>query len=438
MTVALMPPGPTDTLSLDAVRDEPLDFILQQTARYGDVVRYQVGEWPCTIINHPDLVRCVLQERHALYGKRGTPDLMMLKPMLGEGLLTTEGPVWLMQRRLTQPAFHRQRIANFAQLFTDMTEKMLDDWATQTEPLRIDAEMSELTLRIVAKALFGYDIEDSADRFSQAVETLNECMGHVDPNNLEVFRRFPAALKVVQGIVKEIIWVRRLTNSKADDLLTMLTEMSDPDTGESLSPRQLLDQIVTLLLAGHETTAKALGWTFYLLDQNPAVADRLHAELDSVLDGRIPTMQDLPNLPYTEMVLNESMRLRSPIWTISRVAVQDDELGGYHIPANSLVIISPYALHRHPDFWHAPEQFDPEHFSAENSAQRPPYAFIPFSGGPRLCIGKPFAEMEMKLVLATIAQRYRLRLLPGHTVEPEALVTLRPRNGLPMLLEARS
>lgn len=434
------PPGPSQALTVEAVRQEPLQFILDLTAVYGDMVRYYVGDWPCTIVNQPAYVKHVLQDNHANYTKIGTPDLMMLKPMLGEGLLTSDGPVWLRQRRITQPAFHRQRLTIFGQLMTDMTLDMLRDWAALADSgqtVAVDTAMTQLTLRIVARALFSYHVEGEADRFGKAVEVLNECMGHADPTNQAVFRRFPQALGVIHTIVKEIIWSRRLLGQREDDLLDMLMNTTEPETGERLTSRQLLDQVVTLLLAGHETTAKALTWTFYLLDQHREAEARLQAEVDDVLQGRAPTVDDLPNLPYTWMVLQESMRLRPPIWLLSRIAVADDVIGGYHIPAGSLVVISPYALHRHPAYWEYPEAFHPEHFSQEQEAERPGYAYVPFSGGPRLCVGKPFAIMETRLVLATVAQHYQLRLLPGHPVTPEALVTLRPRYGMPMTVEAR-
>ncbi|HSD82860.1 MAG TPA: cytochrome P450, partial [Anaerolineae bacterium] len=241
----------------------------------------------------------------------------------------------------------------------------------------------------------------------------------------------------IQRLVQQIILDRRRHGEDTGDFLSMLLLARDENTGEQMSDRQVRDQVLTLLLAGHETTAKALSWTFYLLSQHAAVQQRLEAEVDEVLQGLPPTVADLSRLPYTWMVIEESLRLYPPIWIMSRRCAADDEIDGFHIPAQSLVTISPYAMHRHPQFWGDPERFEPEHFRPERSAERQPFTYFPFGGGPRLCLGKHFASVETHLVLATLAQRYRLHLKPQHSVEPEALVTLRPHLGLPMTLQAR-
>lgn len=429
------PPGPAADLTVQEIRRDPLGFIMTVTGRYGDLVRYRADGWAATLVNHPDYIKHVLQDNNHNYTKEGTPDFMMLKPMLGEGILTSEGESWLRQRRMAQPAFHRKRIEAFGRLMTDLTLLLLADWEKAAgRPLEIVKEMTQLTLRIVAKALFGYDVSGEADVFGRAVEVLNECMGHFDPTDPAVRQRFRAALTTIQQIVHQIIQERRLHPADQGDFLSMLLLAQDEETGYRMNDRQVRDQVLTLLLAGHETTAKALSWTFYLLTQHSEVEDRLAAELVAVLNGRPPTVDDLPHLPYTWMVIEESMRLYPPIWLLSRVAVADDEIGGFHIPAGSLVAISPYAMHRHPAYWDNPERFDPEHFRPERAVERPAFAYLPFSGGPRLCLGKHFASVEAHLVLATILQHFRLRLLPGHPVVPEALVTLRPHYGLPMTL----
>ena len=405
------------------------------TGEYGDIVRYRADGWAATLVNHPDYVKRVLQDNHRNYTKEGTPDFMMLKPMLGEGILTSEGESWLRQRRMAQPAFHRKRIEAFGTLMTDLTALMLDQWETQIgQPLEMVKEMTQLTLRIVARALFSYDVSSEADVFGRAVEVLNESMGHFDPTNMDVRRQFRSALITIQQIVHQIIQERRLHPEDRGDFLSMLLVAQDEETGYRMNDRQVRDQVLTLLLAGHETTAKALSWTFYLLSQHPEIEERLVQELNTVLGGRTPTIEDLPHLPYSWMIIEESMRLYPPIWLLSRVAVADDEIGGFHIPAGSLVAVSPYAMHRHPGYWENPERFDPEHFRPERAAERPTFAYLPFSGGPRLCLGKHFASVEAHLVLAMIYQRFRLRLAPAHPVVPEALVTLRPHYGLPMTL----
>lgn len=434
------PPGPVHAVSIAGLRHDPLQFIMENTARYGDVVRYMVDTWPVTLINQPAYIKHVLQDHHRNYTKEHTPDFMMLKPMLGEGILTSEGESWLRQRRMAQPAFHRHRIEAYGTLITTLTGALLDEWATAREtgqPLDIVEEMTRLTLRIVAKALFGYEVGSTADRFGWAVQVLNECMGHYDPTDRSVYKHFPQAMGVIRGIVHQIILERRSTNQDAGDFLSMLLLARDEHTDAGMSDRQVRDQVLTLLLAGHETSAKALGWTFYLLNMHTEVEERLVAEVDTVLAGRLPTVEDLPRLPYAWMVLQEALRLYPPIWIVSRVCLEDDIIGGYHIPAGSLVTISPYAMHRHPEFWANPEQFDPERFRPELEAARAPFAYLPFSGGPRLCLGKHFASLETHLVLVSILQRCRLRLVAAHPVEPEALVTLRPRYGLPMTIEPR-
>jgi len=236
--------------------------------------------------------------------------------------------------------------------------------------------------------------------------------------------------KVVHGIITQ----RHQQGTDMGDLLSMLLSARDEETGQGMSDQQVHDEVMTLLLAGHETTANALTWTWYLLSQSPDVECRLHAELDQVLAGQLPTVERLADLPYTRMVLEEALRLYPPVFGLSRKPIADDEIGGYFVPANTLIWMSPYATHRHPDFWENPEVFDPERFSPQRSAGRPHFAHFPFGGGPRLCIGSNFAMMEAQLILTTVAQHYRLRLVPGHSVVPEVLLTMRPRNGLPMTL----
>jgi len=225
------------------------------------------------------------------------------------------------------------------------------------------------------------------------------------------------------------------TNEEAVDLLSLLLSVRDEETGQGMNDKQVRDEVITLLVAGHETTSNLLTWTWYLLSQHPEVEQRVHAEVDKVLGGQLPAVEKLSELRYTHMVLEETLRLYPPAWIFSRKIIADDELGGYDIPKNGMILLSPYTTHRHPAFWEDPEEFDPERFTPERSAGRPHYAYFPFGGGPRMCIGSSFAMMEAQLILATIVQRYSLRLVPGHLVEPEALVTLRPKHGLPMLLQ---
>lgn len=436
-----VPPGPSADLSLTEIRRDPLRFIMDVTRQYGDIVRYSVGGWKATLVNHPAGVRHILHDHQSLYSKEGTPDLMMLKPMLGEGLLTSEGRPWRLQRRMLQPVFHRQQIEAFGNLITETTQSMLARWerhAATAQALEIVEEMTHLTLRIVAKALFNYDVSQETEVFGKSVAVLNETMGHFNPGDQEVLTRFREALGTIRQIVNQVISERRFSDPGAADVLSLLLLAHDEESGYRMNDKQVSDQTLTLLLAGHETTAKTLGWTLYLLSEHSEVAERLHDEVHSVLGERVAAVDDLAHLPYTLMVIQEAMRLYPPIWLMSRVAIEDDEIGGYHIPARSLVTISPYVMHRHPSFWNDPERFEPERFAPERESQRLQFSYFPFSGGARQCIGKHFALVEAHLVLASIAQRFNLKLVAGHPVEPEALVTLRPHRGLPMTLHPLS
>src|SRR5260221_5238886 len=425
-------------------RRDPLRSASAMTQRYGDVVRLHFLSWDSYLVNHPDGVKHVLQENQQNYSK----DIYMLrflKPLLGQGLFTNDGPSWLHQRRLMQPAFHRKRLADFGTLMTSTTVTTLEQWRSSAErdpPLDIAEEMMRLTLRIVGEALFTIDLSNEADTVGQAFTAVRTLLsdyvlnpfpplGFPTPRN----RRLQAAICSLDSVVQVIINERRKPDTDTGDLLSMLMLARDEETGEGMNDRQLRDEVMTLLLAGHETTSNALTWTWYLLSQHPDVERRLHTELEEVLGGNLPTVEHLPNLQYTHMVIEEALRLYQPVFGFGRKAIGEDVLGGYYVPANTNIWLSPYVTHRHPDFWENPEMFNPARFSPERYANLPHFAHFPFGGGPRLCIGSNFAMMEAQLILATIAQSYRLKLLPGHMVEPEVLLTVRPRNGLPMTLE---
>ncbi|HLV97486.1 MAG TPA: cytochrome P450 [Ktedonobacterales bacterium] len=429
--------------SASPMQRDPLGFLLS-TRRYGEVVGMRFVFSPAYLLYHPDAVKHVLQEHHFNYNK----DLFtyrVVRPVLGDGLFTNDGASWLHQRRLIQPAFHRKRLATYATLMTEATDAMLECWQAREAsagPLDMAEEMMRLTLRIVGQALFSLDLSQETSTVGQAVTTLVKLLGDY------VYAPFPplgiptsrnrhmhAAIHALDTVVAGIIKERRERESDMGDLLSMLLSARDEETGEGMSDQQARDEVMTLLLAGHETTANALTWTWFLLSEHPEVENRLHAELADVLGGCLPTVEHLPRLTYTAMVLQETLRLYPPVWVLSRKALADDELGGYAIPQGSMVILSPYATHRHPTFWEQPEVFDPERFTPERVAARHHYAYFPFGGGPRLCIGSNFALMEAQLVLATVAQRYRLRLAPGHLVVPEAKLTLRPRSGMPMMVQ---
>jgi cytochrome P450 len=416
------------------------------TGQYGDIVRIRFLFWPAYLINHPDGIKHVLQENQQNYHKDFYP-YKIFKPLLGRGLVTNDGKSWLHQRRLMQPAFHRKSLDAFSSLMTNATISMLDQWenfAERDQPLDVAAEMQRLTLCIAGKALFNIDLSDETHTVGQAVTTVNKLLTEylyapLPPLNVPTLRnqRLQVSYRTLDQVVQGIITQRRRQNTDPEDLLSILLLARDQETGQGMNDQQVRDEVITLLIAGHETVSNALTWTWYLLSQYPQAACHLHKELEIVLGGQIPTMDHLAKLAYTHMVLDETLRLYPPAWVFGRKAVADDEIGGYFIPANSMIVLSPYITHRHPAFWQDPEVFDPERFAPERSASRPHFAYFPFGGGPRMCIGNYFALMEMQLILATVVQRYRLHLVPGHTVEPEALLSLRPRCGLPMLLQQR-
>ena len=440
-------PGPHGHFLLGSTKDiqrDPLRFGLALTRQYGDIVRIRLLFWPAYLVNHPDGIGYVLQKNQRNYNKDLYP-YKVLKPLIGQGLVTNDGKSWFHQRHLMQPAFHRKRLAAFGTLMTSTTVTMLDQWqdfAEREQPLDVAAEMLRLTLRIVSKALFNSDLSHEMRTVDQAITTVNKVLSDYiyipfPPLNVPTPRNrsLQAASRTFDQVVYDIITWRRQQNTDTGDLLSMLLSARDEETGQGMDDQQVRDEVITLLIAGHETVSTALTWTWYLLSHYPDVERRLHTELDTVLGGQIPKVEHLARLSYTRMVLEEALRLYPPAWVFGRKAIADDEIGGYFIPANSMIVLSPYLTHRHPAFWENPELFDPERFTPERSAGRPHYAYFPFGGGPRMCIGSNFALMEMQLILATVVQRYQLHLVPGHPVEPEALLSLRPRYGLRMTLQ---
>jgi len=421
---------------------DPLQTFVDLARRHGDLVCFR-GLWTSFLLADAGHVEYVLQTNSRNYRKGRT--YQEVKRMTGNGLFVSEGEVWRRQRRLAQPAFHRQRIASFATLITDSTEAMLERWETfdRTDALvQVDAEMLRLVLGIVGKALLSRDLSDEADRVSQSFDVIRRYMIDRIISILKLpasfptakNRRFRKALADVDQIVYALISERRRGVGNLQDLLSLLMAARDEETGEGLSDEELRDQALTIIGAGYETTTQALAWTWYLLARHPRAEENLRAELAQVLGGRTPTFEDLPNLKYTLMVFQESMRLYPPAWMITRAAIEPDEIGGYRIPANSDILLLPYITHRHPNYWERPEEFFPEHFSPEKVEARPRFAYFPFGGGPRQCIGNNFALMEAQLIIATVAQKYHLRLAVERAIEPEASVTLRPRGGLSMKL----
>ena len=422
-------PEPSGSLR-DLVRD-PLRFFLTLTRQYGDVVRYRAAPEPACLINHPDDIKHILVLNNHNYTKE-TYINHMFKSAVGDGLLTSEGEVWRRQRRLIQPAFHRQRVANLGGLVIEETSKLLarwDEFANKGQAVDIASEMSTLTLSITGKALFGVDLGTRAGSVGQAVNMAAALLEK--PRHAHFQEAFQSVDRIVYGIIEE----RRKSDIDTGDVLSLLLQERDEDTGEGMSDQQLRDQVITLLLAGYDTTASALTWTWYLLSQHPSIANKLRTEIKQVLAGRLPKYVDLIDMPYIEMVFEEALRFYPPAWILGRKALADDELGGYFIPAGTIIAISPYAVHRHQGFWDDPELFDPERFSPERSDGRHHFAYLPFGAGPRQCIGNNFALMEAGLIIAAIAQKYHLDLVPGQTVQPEPIFILRPPRQLMMILQ---
>ncbi len=434
------PPGGPFHSILPSLRNDPLNVYLGAQRSYGDVARLRVfGPVYLYLVSHPDDVEHVLRTNVKNYPKGFIADV--LRPGLGEGLLTSEGELWLRQRRLMQPAFHRRQVATFVHTITDATSKLLACWeafARSRQSFDVAAEMNNLTLEIVSRTLFGLDVSGEAGPVRQALAITHDHTNYrfthpfspppwiPTPRN----RRSAAALRRLDGIVHKIIDVRRRSPDEHNDLLARLLAARDAETGAAMSDKQLRDEVLTILLAGHDTTSNALAWLFYLLTQHPEVEGKLHAEVTAVLQEKAPTFDDLPRLRYTRMVIDEALRLYPPAWATARQAKEADEIREYAIPARSPVVISQYVTHRHPAFWEAPDTFDPERFSPERSMGRHTFAYFPFSGGPRQCIGKDFALIEMQIILAMVVQRYRLALVPGHPIVPEAMINLRPRRGV--------
>lgn len=427
-------------------RQNPLQFFLSAARQYGDVVFLRMGFHRVYLISHPSLIKHVLEDNVHNYRKGGR--IEEIKPLFGEGVTTSEGDLWRRQRSLVQPAFHRQHLARLDTLMTGATAAMLERWGSAAacgQPLDCAVEMMRLTREIALTALFSADVREEADAVGRALATVLEHINHrlwafldlterlPTPRN----RRFQQALRTLDTFVHRMIDEHRQGSKASGDLLAMLLGSRDPETGARMSDTQLRDEVMTLFVAGHQTTANALAWTWYLLSQDLDVQCRLRAELASVLGGRTPTYQDLPKLTYTRMVIEEAMRLYPPTWITARTPIEDDEIGGYRIPANSVVLLSPYVTHHHPDFWENPETFDPKRFTPERAANRPRYAYFPFGGGPRVCIGKGFALMEAQLIVAFVAQKYHLALVPGYPVEPHPMMTLQPRYGLLMTVRER-
>jgi cytochrome P450 len=422
---------------------DPLGFLTRCAREYGDVVELRFANFPIFVLSHPRLIEEVLVTKNRSFQKgRG---LARTRELLGNGLLTSEGDFWRRQRRLAQPAFHHERIRHYGEIMQRRTAQMLDRWV-DGQSLDAHEAMMDLTMQIVAEALFSADVSGNASVVSQAMTVVLENFSRRNRQFLlpewlptPTRRRTLKAVEQLDGVVYGFIRARRAgqTGAGGGDLLDMLLAARD-ETGAGMTDKQLRDEVMTLFLAGHETTANALSWAWMLLAQNPETEARLHAELDRVLTGRTPTVADLPQLPYTEWVVTEAMRLYPPAWVIGRQANEDVEIGGVKMPKDAGVLMSQWAVQRDPRFFTESGSFSPQRWEGDFARQIPAFAYFPFGGGPRLCIGRPFALQEGALVLAMVAQRYQLKLSSAQPIIPRPSITLRPGGSVQVLIHARN
>ena len=445
------PPGSAVLGNLGEMGENPLAFLTKCDRDYGDIVPLRLGPTAACLITHPDLIEEVLKNRDSFIKSRG---FRALNRLLGNGLLTSEGDSWFRQRRLVQPVFQRKRIAGYGQIMVDYTEKMLRDWQREDQldtPRDIHADMMRLTLNIVMKAIFDQDVSTGeAETVAHALDVAMNWFDSKRRQNFFIVEWFPRpenvryrnAIRAMDDSIYSIIQQRRESGEDPGDLLSMLMAARDEDDGSGMSDQQLRDEIATLMLAGHETTANTLSWTWMLLAQHPEVEAKLHAELEQELKGRLPTIEDLQKLPYTDAVIKESMRVYPPVAVLGREATEDVVVGDYLIPQDTVVIVSQWVMHHSPEYFDEPETFNPERWLETPGEQPlekrlPRGVYFPFGDGPRVCIGKGFALMEAVLILATIAQKYQFNLEPGHKIIPQSSITLRPEHGILATLKVR-
>jgi cytochrome P450 len=424
----LLPPGPERDFDV-ALSAGALEALQADFAHYGAIHKYRSpgGQHYTYALHHPDYVRHVLASNSRNYTKG--VGIERVKLLLGNGLIVSEGEFWKSQRQLIQPAFHQRVLHRFATLMGQCHVALLSRWETalqQRQAIDLTKDMSEVALHCILAVLFSDDLERL---ISSRGENPFALVHTESARDLQFARRFRA----LTGLVAEIIASRRRDAHQAYDLLALLMAARDKQTGAAMPDRQLIDEVMTLIIAGHETTASTLNWAWYLLAQHPACEAQLHAELDAQLQGRAPTLADLVRLPYLRQVIDETLRLYPPVWILTRRAINADVIAGYTVPPRTDMVISPYILHRHAAFWEAPEAFRPERFADSAKKTRHPFAYIPFSAGPRTCIGDALARSEMQLHIATLAQHLRLIMVSGAPVVLEPKINLRPKHSIFML-----
>lgn len=443
---AARPPGPKGAPIMGVMREfnrDQLGFIERCSREYGDVVWMRFLYVPAIFLYHPDDVEYVLVTNPKNFIKSMTLRSNFFQRLVGNGLLTSQGEEWKRARRLSQPAFHRERVASYGTVMVDYSRRLTSKW-NEGETRDIHTDMMRLTLGIVVQCLFSADVSHDVDEVGATLKKLvkpfasQATLKWILDNRLPTpaHLRFHRLAKKIDNVVYRIISERRASGKDEGDLLSMLLAARDED-GSQMSDRQLRDEVMTLFLAGHETTALTLAWSWYLLGTNPEAERKFHAELDEVLGDRPPTAADLPRLKYTEQIAKESMRLYPPAYGLGREAIEDCEIGGYRVPAGTQVFMFQWATQRDPRFYDEPLAFRPERWTEDFIQRLPKYAYFPFGGGPRACIGNYFAMMEVVLSLATIGQRFRFSLLPDHPVSLFPAMSLRPRNGIRVVVESR-
>jgi cytochrome P450 len=438
-------PGPRGLPLLGMMPEMVSDMLglFKNTAQeYGGIAQFKLLNKSYLLVTNPDYVKYILQDNYKNYicGR----SVETGRVLLGNGLPLIDGDFWLRERRMLQPAFHRERLGKLVDMITKVSNKFMQDWeekAKRDQILDLDEEMMRLTLTVIIKSMFSAQIDDKIQALSHAFNVASKFMlwrsqqmwapplSVPIPRNMEYNR----ALQILNDTIYPLI--RESRKNPKDDLLGMMLEMRDADTGEGLSDQQARDEVVTIFFAGHETTAATMAWAFYLLSQHPEIEERLREEVQTVLNGRLPTFADLPKLVYMQQVINEVLRLYPAAYLFAREAVVEDRIDGYTIPANILIFITPFVTHRDPKYWPEPERFDPDRFRPEQAARHPRHIYFPFGAGPHVCIGNNFAVMEMQLILSMALQRFRLSLVPNHPIAFKPEATLRPKYGMKMKID---
>ena len=448
------PPSPRANRLLGTarrLRQDPLGCLQQFVDEAGPASKYRLFAcmWGYLFV-HPDHYQHILQDNYKNFTKLPHPTFLLLYPLVGKGLLSNDGESWLRQRRLAQPAFHRGQIQAMGRIMTAAAERRFSRWEDSTRTGKVvefDREMMEMTLEIAGRTLFTVDLTGEAREVGIIFNRLNELFVKlvVSPVSLYTMRIpfWPSTHKVTRdvGALDQLIYSminqRRATGAPGDDLMGMLLSARDEETGEGMDEKQLRDEVITLLISGHETTTLLLTWFFYCLGRYPELEAQVQDEVDRTLNGRLPTVEDIPNLVYTRQVIDETLRLFPPAYALSRWCADDDVIGGFATPASAVITLCPFITHRMPEFWPRPHEFDPERFNPANKKERHRFAYIPFGAGPRQCIGESFALTESILVAAAIAQRFRLLIPDGYVAQLDPQITLHPKGGMPLQFERR-